>query len=100
MSELHSLGGYEAKLMLHSGAEESRVFARNVDVGESRLVRMLPQDFVRAFPQELHTRVTFLDEGGGLLRGEGEGEMWRLLGVGMLLALLLETLLAWRFGRR
>jgi len=44
--------------------------------------------------------VTFLDEGGGLLRGEGEGEMWRLLGAGMLLALLLETLLAWRFGRR
>ncbi len=100
MSELHSLGGYEAKLMLHSGAEESRVFARNVDVGESRLVRMLPQDFARAFPQEVQSRVTFLDEGGGLLRGEGEGEMWRLLGVGMLLALLLETLLAWRFGRR
>ena len=100
MAELHSLGGYEAKLMLHSGAEESRVFARNVDVGESRLVRMLPQDFARAFPQELQPRVTFLDEGGGLLRGEGEGEMWRLLGAGMLLALLLETLLAWRFGRR
>lgn len=100
MSELHSLGGYEAKLMLHSGAEESRVFARNPDVAESRLVRMLPQDFTRAYPQELHARVTFLDEAGGLLRGEGEGELWRVLGAGMLLALLLETLLAWRFGRR
>ncbi len=100
MSDLHSLGGYEAKLMLHSGAEESRAFARNPDIAESRLVRVLPQDFTRAYPSELHTAVTFLDESGGLLRGEGEGEMWRLLGAAMLLALLLETLFAWRFGRR
>ena len=100
MAELRSLGGYEATLMLHSGAEEARVFARNPDVVESRLVRMLDADFARAFPQELHARVSFLDEAGGLLRGEGEGEAWRLLGAMLLVAMLLETLLAWRFGRR
>jgi hypothetical protein len=61
---------------------------------------MLDTDFARAFPQELHSRVSFLDEAGGLLRGEGEGEAWRLLGAMLLLAMLLETLLAWRFGRR
>ena len=44
--------------------------------------------------------MSFLDEAGGLLRGEGEGEAWRLLGAMLLVAMLLETLLAWRFGRR
>lgn len=100
MTELGSLGAYEVQLRLHSGATETRVFARNVDPAESKLVRLLPADFARVFPPDLHERVSFHDEGTGLTEGEGEGELWKLLGAAMLAALLLETLLAWRFGRR
>ncbi|MEQ1630839.1 MAG: BatA domain-containing protein [Planctomycetota bacterium] len=100
MTELTSLGGYEVRLALHSGNVETRAFARNPDIVESRLVRLSSADFTRVFPPDLHDRVTFRDESAGLASGGGEGELWRLIGLGMLLALLLETLLAWRFGRR
>lgn len=100
MAELRQLGAYEAKLQLHSGGDETRVFTRNVDVAESRLVRLAPGDFARVYPPETHALVTFRDEATGLSAATGEGELWRLLGAAMLAALLLETLLAWRFGRR
>ena len=100
MAELHRLGAFEAVLQLHSGTTESRVFTRNVDLRESRLVRLDGKDFVRTYPQAVHDRVTFRDEATGLVARDGEGELWRLLGAAMLLALLVETLLAWRFGRR
>ena len=100
MAELTSLGCYDVQLRLHSGTVETRVFARNPDIFESRLVRLATADFTRVFPPEIHDRVTFRDESAGLGSGGSEGELWRLLGFGMLLALLLETLLAWRFGRR
>lgn len=100
MADLGALGAYEAQLKLHSGSFETRLFARNPDPAESRLVRLLPADFARVFPPDLHERVSFHDESTGLTEGEGEGELWKLIGAAMLAALLLETLLAWRFGRR
>ncbi|MGE3173343.1 MAG: BatA domain-containing protein [Planctomycetota bacterium] len=100
MATLPALGAYAATLQLHSGGTETRVFARNPAIVESKLVRLGAADFARSYPQEVHDRVVFRDESSGLVAGAGEGELWRLLGAGVLLALLLETLLAWRFGRR
>ncbi len=100
MADLRQLGAYELTLHLHSGTPETRVFTRSLDPLESRLVRLAPGDFARIYPPEVQDRVTFRDEAAGFAAGSGEGEIWRLLGFAMLAALLLETLLAWRFGRR
>ena len=100
MSELGSLGGYEVDLELHSGLMDTRVFARNPPLVESRLKRFTSADFSRIYPPEVHDRVTMRDETEGFGSASGEGELWRALAATMLLALLLESLLAWRFGRR
>ena len=60
-------------------------------------------DMVAAYeglPPELQELVTFRDEDAGFGSTSGEGELWRVLAATMLLALLFESLLAWRFGRR
>ena len=76
------------------------VFARNPPLVESRLVRLAPADFTRVYPPEVHDRVALRDESQGFGSASGEGELWRALAMTMLAALLLESLLAWRFGRR
>jgi hypothetical protein len=63
-------------------------------------VRLQPTVFQKVFPQEVQDRVVFLQENAGLGTGTGEGEIWRFLAIALLLGLLLESLLAWRFGRR
>jgi hypothetical protein len=100
MAELRQFGAYEATLQLHAGATETRVFTRSADATESHLVRLQATDFARVYPPEVHDRVTFRDDASGFAASTGEGELWRLLAAAMLAALLLETLLAWRFGRR
>jgi hypothetical protein len=100
MSELRALGAFEVTLQPHSGLPEVRMLARNVPIEESRLVRFAETEFRRVYPSELHDKLAFRDESAGLGSSAGEGELWRTLGIVMLLALLLETVLAWRFGRR
>ncbi len=100
MAELAASGGYRVELRTHAGTVEQRAFARNPDVAESRLVRLLAADFARAYPKEAQDRVSWRGEGDEATAAAQDGELWRLLGLGMLFALLLETVLAWRFGRR
>lgn len=100
MGDLRTLGAYEVGLEQHNGTPETRVIARNAPRVESRLVRFLATDFTRVYPPELHDLVTFRDEASGFGTATGEGELWRALAAAMLAALLLESLLAWRFGRR
>jgi hypothetical protein len=100
MQELRTLGGFEVELRSHGDEIEKRMFARNPPIEESRLSRLLPEAFKRVYPQELHDRVDFLDENAGLGGNTGEGEIWRWLAAALLIGLLAESVLAWRFGRR
>ena len=100
MSELREVGSYEVALNRHDGVPEKRVIARNAPAAESRLVSFNEASFARVYPQELHDRVTFVAVGGGLGSGTGEGEIWQLLAGLLVVGLLVESLLAWRFGRR
>lgn len=100
MADLRQLGAYDVDLPRHDGAVEKRLFARNPPTAESRLVGFLDTAFARLFPADLQQRVTFVGDGGGIGAASGEGEVWKMLAAALLLGLLLESLLAWRFGRR
>jgi uncharacterized membrane protein len=100
MAELRQLGAFAVELGRHDGATEGRVFARNAPIAESRLLPFLDSAFARLYPAELQKRVRFLREGGPVGDGSGEGELWHALAALLLVGLLLETVLAWRFGRR
>lgn len=100
MAELRQLGAYEVDVARHDGVAERRLFARNAPTTESRLVGFLDSSFARLYPPELHGRVVFAGEAGGAGVDSGEGELWHLLAAALLAGLLLESLLAWRFGRR
>jgi hypothetical protein len=100
MHELHQFGKYDVELVRHDGVPEQRAFARNPPPAESRLVAFLDSAFQRLYPQDLQQRVTFVHDGGASATGAGEGELWHVLAAVLLAGLLLESLLAWRFGRR
>ncbi|MCA8973311.1 MAG: BatA domain-containing protein [Planctomycetes bacterium] len=100
MSELRELGAYEVEFSRHDGVPHQRMLARNATPAESQLVGFTPATFLRLFPKELHDRVTFVAADAGLGAGPGEGEIWKLLAAALVAGLLLESLLAWRFGRR
>jgi hypothetical protein len=100
MAELRQLGAYEIELLRHDGTAEKRLVARNLPTVEGRLVAFADGAFPRVYPQELQDRVTFVREETSLGDEQGEGEAWPLLAALLLAGLLLESLLAWRFGRR
>jgi hypothetical protein len=100
MAELRALGAYEIDLVRHDGAPDKRLVARNLPNLEGRLLAFPDQDFARLYPQDLHDRVTFVREETSLGDERGEGEVWPFLAALLLVGLLLESLLAWRFGRR
>lgn len=100
MTDLRQLGAYEVDLARHDGVVERRLFARNPPLAESRLAGLLDTSFARLYPPELHGRVVFAGDGAGAGAAGDEGELWQLLAFALLAGLLLESLLAWRFGRR
>ncbi|MCU0862709.1 MAG: BatA domain-containing protein [Planctomycetes bacterium] len=100
MTDLRTVGAYDVELARHDGTPDRRVLARNVPVAESRLLPFGEQAFTRLYPPELHPRITFARDGATLGDSTGEGELWPLLAALLLAGLLLESLLAWRFGRR
>lgn len=100
MQDLRQLSAYEVEVARHDGTLEPRLIARNAALAESRLLPFSESAFGRLYPAELHTRITFLGEGAGIGTAAGAGEVWRWLAAALLAGLLLESLLAWRFGRR
>ncbi|MBL9079267.1 MAG: BatA domain-containing protein [Planctomycetes bacterium] len=100
MAELRQLGAYEIELARHDGAPDRRLFARNPPLAESHLLGFTDAAFARLYPPELQSRIAFVGDDGGLGSGSGEGELWHLLAALLLAGLLLESVLAWRFGRR
>ena len=52
------------------------------------------------YPTNVHDLVTFVRDEGGVGAAASEGEAWPLLAALLLVGLLAESLLAWRFGRR
>ncbi|MEO6595813.1 MAG: BatA domain-containing protein [Planctomycetota bacterium] len=100
MAELRHTGAYEVELLRHDGAPERRMFARNPPIAESRLVGFLDASFARLYPPELQARVTFSSDDSGFGASGEKGELWHLLAAALIVGLLAESLLAWRFGRR
>ncbi len=100
MNELRALSAYEVELSRHDGVADKRLLARNAPIAESRLVGFADTAFTRLYPQELHNRVTFVRDESAQGNDGGEGEVWPLLATLLLIGLLAESLLAWRFGRR
>jgi hypothetical protein len=100
MAELRQIGAYELELARHDGAADKRLLARNAPIAESRLVGFAEGAFTRLYPAELHGRVRFVREETAADADVAEGEVWPLLAGLLLVGLLLESLLAWRFGRR
>lgn len=100
MRELHELGAYELRLQRHDGVPDVRLLARNAPTQEGRLIGFGEPAFLRTYPQEVHDRVTFVREDAGSGAAVEQGEAWPLLAALLLVGLLAESLLAWRFGRR
>lgn len=100
MSELTERGAYEIQLERHDGLPDKRMIARNAPPDEGRLVAFDEPSFKKMYPSNVHDLVTFVRDDGGVGTAAGEGEAWPLLAALLLVGLLAESLLAWRFGRR
>ena len=102
MAELTGTGLFEVGLTPHVGERERLLVARNPPVVEGQLQRLTRTGWQRGYPAELEDRVDGV-EGSAAAAGAlqaGFGEVWRALALLMLGSLMLESLLAWRFGRR
>ena len=95
-----SFDAYEIDLQRHDGVAERRVIARNGPVDEGRLVAFDEAGFKKLYPSSVHDLVTFARGESDVGAAASEGEAWPLLAALLLAGLLLESLLAWRFGRR
>ena len=100
LRELSERGAYEVELHRHDGVPERRMIARNGPVDEGRLIGFDEATFKKVYPASMHDAVTFVRNEGGVGAASTEGEAWPLLAALLLAGLLLESLLAWRFGRR
>ncbi len=99
MTELRQLGAYALDYVRHDGGPDERRIARNVSVVESNLTSFPVAAFARTYPPEVHDRVTFVVDAAQGAREAEEGEVWRWLAAALVAGLLLESVLAWRFGR-
>ncbi len=103
---MHDLPGQYGLLEVartrHGGGEDVTWIARNPLLEEGRLQPLTAAAFRATYPAEVQDRVTVQERNGPVSLGEiaGGGSLWRQLGLVMLAAMLLETVLAWRFGRR
>jgi hypothetical protein len=103
MQELRGCGLFDVILRPTGGADEKRLLARNAPTGDGNLQKLLLGDFWRVYPDLKETGVVEVIPtrvGSDQLVLTGQGEIWRLLAFVLLGALVLESILAWRFGRR
>jgi hypothetical protein len=103
MAQLEGLGLFDVVRSLHGGGQETEIVARNAQVEEGRLTPCGAPTFTAAVPAELRelVRVREVRTDGAAVDDAARGaSTWRFLGALLLLGLLAETVLAWRFGRR
>ncbi len=103
MVQLHGLGLFDVVRALHSGGQETETLARNALVAEGDLEPAGASAVTAAVPEELRGVVRVREVSSGeapVDDGVRGASTWRLLGALLLLGLLAETVLAWRFGRR
>ena len=100
MLELEGLGLFELRLSPLGGSVEQRLLARNLPIEEGELHKLTAGEFRRAYP-DVEDRISFVEPTSqkSALTLAGQGEVWRLIAMTMLIILLAETLLAWRFRR-
>lgn len=101
--ELRGYGLFELSTKPRAGGSHVELVSRNANLAEGDLARLSAGGLRAALPAELsaHVRVT---EGPGSADSDsalnGGSSLWRWLGLAMLVGMLVETVLAWRFGRR
>ena len=81
---------------------ERRLFARNPPPVEGELQRLDQRSLMQVLPEGVRRNLT-VREGestGPGAAGKGYGEVWRMLALVLLAVMALESVLAWRFGRR
>ena len=100
MAEFTERGAYELDLQRHDGLPNMRMFSRNGPISESNLAAFDEAAFKKFYPSNVHDLVTFVRDESGVGTASSEGEAWPLLAALLLVGLLAEALLAWRFGRR
>ncbi|MBK8980537.1 MAG: BatA domain-containing protein [Planctomycetes bacterium] len=104
MAQLRGYGLFEVRRERHAGGSDRELLARNPLLDEG-LLTPLPAGELRAvLPEDAQEHVTILrttdGQSGGVRSLGGDGGLWRWLGALMLVAMLAETILAQRFGRR
>ena len=101
MAGLQGRGLFELRLTPHTGERETRLFARNAPASEGRLQTLSQTSLRAALPEELRAHVTVVrGESEPLTLTAGGSEIWRFLALALLATMVLESVLAWRFGRR
>jgi hypothetical protein len=100
MRALQGCGTFRAELTPFVGAPELVRFARNTVASEGQLQRLEEQALRRALPENLRGAVTVLDGRVSLAEAAPSGEVWRAIALAILITLVAESVLAWRFGRR
>ncbi|MGA0867641.1 MAG: BatA domain-containing protein [Planctomycetota bacterium] len=103
MAQLQGLGLFDVVRALHGGGQETETLARNALVDEGELGPTGGVAFSAAVPEDLRSLVRVREIGAGepvVDDGARGASTWRFLGALLLLGLLAETVLAWRFGRR
>lgn len=100
MAELQGLGLFTLALARHVGGPQTRVLARNAPLREGELLRLTRTSLQTAYPKEIVEQLVIEDgAGSGSAQQEGGANLARACAIALVLALLLESLLAWRVSR-
>ncbi len=101
LHDLRGRGLFRLTLSPHSGNPEERLFSRNIPVAEGILQRLSQAGWLQAYPDFAdRMQVRSGTDGSAGQEGDGQGEMWWFICLLLLGFLLVESVLAWRYGRR
>jgi len=95
-------GCYKLILGRIGAEDESVFFSVSPWVEEGRLAALGKREFLSGLPAEIADRTQWIDSQTLAQAGflSDEGDVWRYLAFVLVAFVLLETMLAWRFGRR
>ena len=91
-------GAYVLDLPLDTGAPLREVYAVNVDPAEGELQSLDREGLATLLDPDLYEYLLEISSDASESAVERQGEIWKALLIALLAALLLETVLAWRFG--